>query len=164
LRLAVTEGAGSAFIDWAVWLHTFQGRAPSSRHSLRALGGEINTFEASTHRTQLCCVEFNLTLRRTNMARVVPLAAVIAVAVSFAALPACAQRIGGASMPHLHAINPSLSLSTRPTSPAQQQIQQDYRSNLLSAQRELSQSNPSGLSREQITIGHQLNDYNSMPR
>ena len=95
------------------------------------------------------------------MARVVPLAAVIAVAVSFAALPACAQRIGGASMPHLHAINPSLSLST---SPAQQQIQQDYRSNLLSAQRELSQSNPSGLSREQITIGHQLNDYNSMPR
>jgi hypothetical protein len=57
-----------------------------------------------------------------------------------------------------------LSLSTRPTSPLQQQIQQDYRSNLLSAQHELSQSNPSGLSRQQITIGHQLNDYNSMPR
>jgi hypothetical protein len=98
------------------------------------------------------------------MARSVSLAAVIAVSVSCAALPAFAQRIRGASMPYLHAINPSLSLSTRPTSPLQQQIQQDYRSNRLSAQRELSQSNPSGLSRQQITIGHQLSDYDSMPR
>ena len=98
------------------------------------------------------------------MTRVVSLAAVIAVSVSFVALPAFAQHIGGASMPHLHAVNPSLSLSTRPTSPVQQQIQQDYRSNLLSAQRELSQSNPSGLTRQQMTIGHQPNDYNSMPR
>jgi hypothetical protein len=98
------------------------------------------------------------------MTRVVSLAAVIAVSVSVAALPAFAQRVGGASMPHLHAINPSLSLSARPTSPLQQQIQQDYRSNLLSAQRELSQSNPSGLSRQQLIIGHQLSDYNSMPR
>ena len=98
------------------------------------------------------------------MTRFVSLAAVIAVSVSLAARPAFAQRVGGASMPHLHAINPSLSLSTRSTSPVQEQIQQDYRSNLLSAQRELSQSNPSGLGRQQLTIGHQLNDYNSMPR
>ncbi len=98
------------------------------------------------------------------MARVISLAAVIAVSVSLTAPPALAQRIGGASMPRLHAINPNLSLSTRPRSPLQQQIQQDYRSNLLSAQRELSQSSPSGLSRQELAIGHQLNDYNSMPR
>jgi hypothetical protein len=98
------------------------------------------------------------------MIRVVSLAAVIAVSVSLAALPAFAQRIGGASMPHLHAINPNLSLSARPTSPLQQQIQQDYRGNLLSAQRALSQANPSGLSRQQMAIEHQLNEYNSMPR
>jgi hypothetical protein len=97
------------------------------------------------------------------MARFVLLAAAIATAVSLAALPASAQRIGGAPIPRLHAINPSLSLSARPTSPVQQQIQQDYRSNLLGAQRDLMQSDPSGLSREQFAIGHQLDGYNTMP-
>lgn len=97
------------------------------------------------------------------MARFVLLAAAIATSVSLAALPASAQRIGGAPMPHLHAANPSLSLSARPTSPVQQQIQQDYRGNLLSAQRDLLQSNPSGLSRGQIAIGHQLDSYNTSP-
>jgi hypothetical protein len=52
-------------------------------------------------------------------------------------------------------------LSSQPTSPVQQQIQQDYRSNLLGAQRDLLQSNPSGLGREQISIGHQLNGYDT---
>jgi hypothetical protein len=97
------------------------------------------------------------------MPRFVMLAAAIATSVSLAALPASAERIGGAPMPHLHATNPSLSLSASPTSPIEQQIQQDYRSNLLSAQRELLQSNPSGLSREQIAIGHQLDGYNTTP-
>jgi hypothetical protein len=46
-------------------------------------------------------------------------------------------------------------------SPVQQQIQQDYRSNLLGVQRDLLQSNPSGLGREQISIGHQLNGYDT---
>jgi hypothetical protein len=48
------------------------------------------------------------------MARFILLAAAIATSVSLAALPASAQRIGGAPMPHLHAANPSLSLSARP--------------------------------------------------
>lgn len=97
------------------------------------------------------------------MARFVLLAAAIATSVSFAALPGFAQHIGGAPMPDLRAINPSLSLSARPTSPVQQQIQQDYRSNLLGTQRDLLQSNPSGLSREQIAIGHHLDGYNTTP-
>jgi|SRR5882672_296687 len=97
------------------------------------------------------------------MVRLALLAAAIATAVSFAPVAATAQRIGPSPMPHLHAINPSLSLSARPVSPLEQQMQQDYRSNLLGAQRDLSQSNPSGLSRQQIAIGHQLDGYNAMP-
>jgi hypothetical protein len=104
-----------------------------------------------------------LMLRRPEMTRLAVLAAAMAAAVSFAPLAATAQRAGALGAPHLHAVNPSLSLSTRSTSPLQQQIQQDYRTSLLSAQRDLSQSNPSGLSRQQISIGHQLDDYNSMP-
>jgi hypothetical protein len=87
-----------------------------------------------------------------------PLAVAITAVLSLPALPAAAQQIG---RPPTHAINPSQSLSAQPTSPVQQQIQQDYRSNLLGAQRDLLQSNPSGLGREQISIGHQLNGYDT---
>ncbi|MBV8888300.1 MAG: hypothetical protein JO305_01380 [Alphaproteobacteria bacterium] len=66
--------------------------------------------------------------------------------------------------PQLHAINPSLSLTPRADTPVQQQMQQNYRTQLLGAQRELLQANPSGLSREQIDIGHQLNTYDAAPR
>jgi len=87
-----------------------------------------------------------------------PLAVAITAVLSLPALPAAAQQIG---RPPTHAINPSQSLSSQPTSPVQQQIQQDYRSDLLGAQRDLLQSNPSGLGREQISIGHQLNGYDT---
>ena len=96
------------------------------------------------------------------MARVLLLAAAITASVALT-FPASAQHIGGTPMPHLHAINPSLSLSTPQTSPLQQQIQQDYRGSLLNAQRELPQSNPSSLSRQQLTIGQQLDEYNAAP-
>jgi len=76
-----------------------------------------------------------------------------------AAFPAAAQ-IG---RPSTYAINPSQSLSSPATSPLQQQIQQDYRSNLLSAQRDLLQSNPSGLGRGQVAIGHLLDGYDTTP-
>jgi hypothetical protein len=98
------------------------------------------------------------------MSRFVLLEAAIVISLSLATLPVSAQGIGRTPLPHLHATNPSLSLSTQPTSPVQQQMQLDYRGNLLSAQRDLLQSNPSGLSREQIAIGHQLDGYNAMPR
>jgi hypothetical protein len=97
------------------------------------------------------------------MSRPALAAVAIATVMSFAPVVAAAQRIGTSPMPHLHAINPSISLSARPASPLQQQIQQDYRTNLLAAQCDLSQSNPSGLSRQQIAIGHQLDEYNSLP-
>jgi hypothetical protein len=45
----------------------------------------------------------------------------------------------------------------------QQQIQENYRSQLLQTQREMLQQNPSGLGREQLEISHQLNMYNAPP-
>jgi hypothetical protein len=80
-------------------------------------------------------------------------AVLIAVASLFAASPAAAQV----------ALNPSLSLTAPATSPVRQQIRENYRT-LLQQQRQLLQQNPSGLSRDQIDIQHQLNLYNSAPR
>jgi hypothetical protein len=61
-------------------------------------------------------------------------------------------------------LNPNLSLSAPATSPVQQQIQENYRTQLLQQQRDLLRRDPSGLSREQIDIQHQLSIYNSAPR
>jgi hypothetical protein len=71
-----------------------------------------------------------------------------------AALPAAAQP----------ALNPNMSLSSPATAPVQQQMRENYRSLLQQEQRELLQQNPSGISRDQIEIQHQLNLYNSAPR
>jgi hypothetical protein len=67
-------------------------------------------------------------------------------------------------MPSTHAYNPSLSLSPRAASPVQQQVQQNYRTDLLNAQRELQRANPSGLSSEQLLINRELNGYNTGAR
>lgn len=47
-------------------------------------------------------------------------------------------------------------------SPLQQQILRNYRSDLQQTQRELAVQNPSGLSREQLDVTHQLNNMNSV--
>src|SRR6266566_4589146 len=78
----------------------------------------------------------------------------------FAALattPAAAQQRGG--VPHLapHAVNPSMSLSTPSTGPLQQQMQDNYATQLQGAQRDLLQQNPAGLTRGEVAIGHELN-------
>ena len=95
-----------------------------------------------------------------------------AIAAALAAQPAAAQHFGdamsssiGASTPvlapglRLHAVNPSMSLSAPATSPVQQQMQDDYATSLMSAQRQLLQRNPSGDSRPELSIGSQLNGY-----
>lgn len=96
-----------------------------------------------------------------------------AIAAAFAAQPAAAQQfhggmsssVGSSSTPmlapglRLHAVNPSMSLSTPATSPVQQQMQDDYATSLMSAQRQLLQQNPSGDSRPELSIGNQLNGY-----
>jgi hypothetical protein len=59
----------------------------------------------------------------------------------------------------LHAVNPSLSLSAPATTPLQQQIQEDYATSLVAAQRQLLQQNPSGVGRQELAIGQQLNGF-----
>jgi len=71
-----------------------------------------------------------------------------------AALPAAGQP----------ALNPNLSLSAPATAPVQQQMRENYRTQLLQERQDLLQQNPSGLSRDQIEIQHQLDLYNSAPR
>ncbi len=63
----------------------------------------------------------------------------------------------------LHAVNPSLSLSAPATTPLQQQMREDYATDLRASQRELLQQNPSGLGRQERAIGRELNSY-SGPR
>ena len=77
---------------------------------------------------------------------------------SLAGAPAFAQQ---GVTPHLqlHAVNPSLSLSAPAANPLQQQMQDNYATSLMGAQRELLQQNPSGLGRQELAIGHQLNDF-----
>lgn len=88
--------------------------------------------------------------RRAGAARLMLLAAAIGAA---AALPASAAQFGTTAR---YGVSPSQPFSSPADSPAQQQLQQDYRTNLLAAQRDLLQANPSGLGRQQIEIQHQL--------
>ncbi|HEX6442546.1 MAG TPA: hypothetical protein VF007_10190 [Stellaceae bacterium] len=76
------------------------------------------------------------------------------IALLAAVLPAAAQP----------ALNPNMSLSAPASAPVQQQMRENYRSQLQQERRELMQQSPSGLSRDQIEIQHQLDLYNSAPR
>jgi hypothetical protein len=73
--------------------------------------------------------------------------------------PVAAQQLGSTPRPGGHALNPSMSLSAPATSPLQQQMQQDYASQLMGDQRDLLQQNPSGTTRQELAIGHEINDY-----
>jgi len=73
--------------------------------------------------------------------------------------PVAAQEQTLVPPPQLHAVNPSLSLSAPANSPLQEQMREDYASGLLGAQRELLQQNPSGLGRQELAIGRELNGY-----
>jgi len=88
------------------------------------------------------------------------LPALALIAASLLSSPLAAQQLGyrppSASS---HAVNRNLSLSAPATSPLEQQMQQNYATQLTGAQRDLLQQNPSGLSRPELAIGHELNGY-----
>jgi hypothetical protein len=73
--------------------------------------------------------------------------------------PVAAQQQIESNHLQLHAVNPSLSLSAPATTPLQQQIQEDYATSLVPAQRQLLQQNPSGVGRQELAIGQQLNGF-----
>ena len=86
------------------------------------------------------------------------LALATAVSAALATAPVAAQERPLVA-PQLHTYNPSLSLSAPTNSPVQEQMREDYASSLMGAQRELLQQNPSGLGRQELEIGHELNGY-----
>jgi hypothetical protein len=88
------------------------------------------------------------------------LPALTLIVASLASSALAAQQLGSRPLSaSSHAVDPSLSLSAPATTPLQQQMQQNYATQLMGAQRELLQQNPSGLSRQEISIGHELNGY-----
>ena len=88
------------------------------------------------------------------------LPALALIAASLSSSPLAAHQLGyrppSASS---HVVNRNLSLSAPATSPLHQQMQQNYATRLMGAQRDLLQQNPSGLSRQELAIGHELNGY-----
>jgi hypothetical protein len=88
------------------------------------------------------------------------LPALTLIVASLASSPLAAQQLGyrppSASS---HAVDPNQFVSTPATTPLQQQMQQNYATQLMGAQRDLLQQNPSGLSRQELAIGHALNGY-----
>jgi len=92
--------------------------------------------------------------------KLLPLAiSACAVSACLAATPVAAQERGTAPPPQLHAVNPSQSLSAPTHNPLQEQMREDYATQLRGAQRELLQQNPSGLGRQERAIGRELNGY-----
>lgn len=88
------------------------------------------------------------------------LALAAAVSAALAGVPAAAQERALAPSPGaFHAFNPSKSLSGSTNSPLQDQTREDYASGLEGAQRELLQQNPSGVGRQELEIGHELNSF-----
>jgi hypothetical protein len=88
--------------------------------------------------------------------------AVSAIAVSscLASVPSAAQQAGvGGPAPQSHAVNSNMSLSAPTNTPLQAQMRENYATSLRGAQRELLRQNPSGLTPDQLAIGHELNGY-----
>ena len=83
------------------------------------------------------------------------LALATAVSAALANAPVAAQE----PPQQLHAFNPSLSLAAPTNNPVQEQVREGYASGLMGAQRELLQQNPSGLGRQELEIGRELNGY-----
>lgn len=83
----------------------------------------------------------------------------VAILACLAATPVAAQQREVGLLPRLHTVNPSVSLSAPTNSPLQEQLRQDYATQLMGSQRELLQQNPSGLSRQEQAIGSELNGY-----
>ncbi len=81
-----------------------------------------------------------------------------------AGAPLTASAQGFAPPPPSYATSPgATSPGSASVPPVQQQVLENYRSQLQQTQREMLQQNPSGLGREQIEVTRQLNNYNALP-
>jgi hypothetical protein len=75
------------------------------------------------------------------------------------ATPSMAFAQGLLPNPPFYATNPNQPFAPSPQSPVQQQVLENYRTQLLQTQREMLQQNPSGLSRDQIEVNRQVNAF-----
>jgi hypothetical protein len=82
-----------------------------------------------------------------------------AVSAALAGAPVAAQERSVVPTPQVHAFDPNLSLSAPTISPLQEQMREDYATSLRAGQRQLMQQNPSGLGRQELEIGRELNGY-----
>ena len=87
------------------------------------------------------------------------LALATAVSAALAGVPVAAQERAVVPTPQVRAFNPSQSLSSPTNSPLQEQLREDYATSLMAGQRQLLQQNPSGLGRQELEIGRELNGY-----
>ena len=78
---------------------------------------------------------------------------------ALAATPAAAQLSGTVGTQPPHITNPSVSLSAPATTPLQQQMQDDYATQLRGVQQGLLQQNPSGLTRPELGVSRALNGF-----
>ena len=85
------------------------------------------------------------------------LSASVVILTALAATPVVAQQRG--TIPSVITPPGSISLSSPATSPLQQQMQDDYATQLRQAQQNLLQQNPSGLTRPELGITHTLNGF-----
>jgi len=96
--------------------------------------------------------------------------ALLLIFAALAATPAAAQLRGSGvgtgvrggvtiTTPPPHIINPSTPLSAPATSPLQQQMQDDYATQLRSAQHDLLLQNPSGTTRPEMGLSRALNGF-----
>jgi hypothetical protein len=87
------------------------------------------------------------------------LALATAVSAALISAPVAAQQRSVTPLPQIHEFNPSHSLSAPTNSPFQEQMREDYATGLMGAQRQLLQQNPSGVGRQELEIGRELNGY-----
>jgi hypothetical protein len=78
---------------------------------------------------------------------------------TLAATPVMAQQSGTVPGQLPHITNPSVSLSAPATTPLQQQMQDDYATQLRGVQQNLLQQNPSGLTRPELGVSRALNGF-----
>lgn len=84
---------------------------------------------------------------------------VLVIFATLAATPVLAQQSGTVPGQLPHITNPSVSLSAPATGPLQQQMQDDYATQLRGVQQNLLQQNPSGLTRPELGVSRALNGF-----
>jgi hypothetical protein len=84
---------------------------------------------------------------------------VLVIFATLAATPVVAQQSGTVPGQLPHITNPSVSLSAPATGPLQQQMQDDYATQLRGVQQNLLQQNPSGLTRPELGVSRALTGF-----